>query len=68
MAAGAARFAGVRKQITGPEFILRFNEYNAAQLNIAGAPGYSSGQVRAALEEVFHANHACKAWAFPIRA
>jgi HAE1 family hydrophobic/amphiphilic exporter-1 len=41
------------KQITGPEFILRFNEYNAAQLNIAGAPGYSSGQVRAALEEVF---------------
>jgi hydrophobic/amphiphilic exporter-1 (mainly G- bacteria), HAE1 family len=42
------------KQITGPEFILRFNEYNAAQLNIAGAPGYSSGQVRAALEQVFH--------------
>ncbi len=41
------------KQVTGPEFILRFNEYNAAQLNIAGAPGYSSGQVRAALEEVF---------------
>ena len=41
------------KQITGPEFILRFNEYNAAQLNISGAPGYSSGQVRAALEEVF---------------
>ncbi|HEX4038113.1 MAG TPA: multidrug efflux RND transporter permease subunit [Acidobacteriaceae bacterium] len=42
------------RQITGPEFILRFNEYNAAQLNITGAPGYSSGQVRAALEEVFH--------------
>ncbi|HTV14813.1 MAG TPA: multidrug efflux RND transporter permease subunit [Acidobacteriaceae bacterium] len=41
------------KQITGPEFIMRFNEYNAAQLNITGAPGYSSGQVRAALEEVF---------------
>ncbi|MGC2637050.1 MAG: multidrug efflux RND transporter permease subunit [Acidobacteriaceae bacterium] len=41
------------KQITGPEFITRFNEYNAAQLNITGAPGYSSGQVRAALEEVF---------------
>jgi HAE1 family hydrophobic/amphiphilic exporter-1 len=39
--------------ITGPEFILRFNEYTAAQLNIVGAPGYSSGQVRAALEEVF---------------
>jgi HAE1 family hydrophobic/amphiphilic exporter-1 len=42
------------KQITGPEFIMRFNEYNAAQLNITGAPGYSSGQVRAALEETFH--------------
>ena len=42
------------RQITGPEFILRFNEYNAAQINISGAPGYSSGQVRAALEEVFH--------------
>jgi HAE1 family hydrophobic/amphiphilic exporter-1 len=41
------------KQITGPEFIMRFNEYNAAQLNITGAPGYSSGQVRAALEETF---------------
>jgi hydrophobic/amphiphilic exporter-1 (mainly G- bacteria), HAE1 family len=41
-------------QITGPEFILRFNEYNGAQLNITGAPGYSSGQVRAALEDAFH--------------
>jgi len=41
------------RQITGPEFVLRFNEYNAAQLNITGAPGYSSGQVRAALEDVF---------------
>ena len=40
-------------QITGPEFIYRFNEFNAAQLNITGAPGYSSGQVRKALEEVF---------------
>jgi hydrophobic/amphiphilic exporter-1 (mainly G- bacteria), HAE1 family len=41
-------------QITGPEFIFRFNEFNAAQINITGAPGYSSGQVRKALEEVFH--------------
>ena len=40
-------------QTTGPEFIYRFNEYNAAQLNITGSPGYSSGQVRHALEEVF---------------
>jgi HAE1 family hydrophobic/amphiphilic exporter-1 len=41
------------KQITGPEFILRFNEYNAAQLNIVGTPGYSSDQVRHALEVAF---------------
>jgi len=41
------------KRITGPEFVLRFNEYNAAQINITGAPGYSSGQVRDALEDVF---------------
>jgi HAE1 family hydrophobic/amphiphilic exporter-1 len=41
-------------RITGPEFIYRFNEFNAAQLNITGAPGYSSSQVRKALEEVFH--------------
>jgi HAE1 family hydrophobic/amphiphilic exporter-1 len=41
------------RRITGPEFIFRFNEYNAAQLNIVGAPGYSSGQVRTALEDVF---------------
>ena len=40
-------------QITGPEFIQRFNEYNGAQINITGAPGYSSGQLRSALEEVF---------------
>jgi len=42
------------KQVTGPEFIYRFNEFNAAQINVTGAPGYSSGQVRKALEEVFH--------------
>jgi HAE1 family hydrophobic/amphiphilic exporter-1 len=41
-------------QITGPEFIFRFNEFNAAQINVTGAPGYSSGQVRKALEDVFH--------------
>jgi HAE1 family hydrophobic/amphiphilic exporter-1 len=41
------------KRITGPEFIERFNEYRAAQLNITGAPGVSSGQVRAALEQTF---------------
>ncbi len=41
------------RQITGPEFITRFNEYPAAQINISGKPGYSSGQVRKALEEVY---------------
>jgi multidrug efflux pump len=37
----------------GPEFTLRYNEYRAAQINGAAAPGYSSGQASAALEEVF---------------
>lgn len=41
------------KPIEGPEFTLRFNEYRAAQLNVAAAPGYSSGQAMKALEEVF---------------
>jgi HAE1 family hydrophobic/amphiphilic exporter-1 len=38
---------------SGPEFTMRFNEYRAAQLNIAAAPGVSSGQAMKALEEVF---------------
>jgi len=38
---------------TGPEFTMRFNEYRAAQLNGAAAPGYSSGQAMKALEETF---------------
>src|SRR5580692_5192265 len=29
------------KQINGPEFIQRFNEYNGTQININGHPGYS---------------------------
>ena len=37
----------------GPEFTMRFNEYRSAQINGAAAPGYSSGQAMAALEEVF---------------
>jgi HAE1 family hydrophobic/amphiphilic exporter-1 len=41
------------RRITGPEFTMRYNEYEAAQLNVSGAPGYSSGQVMAALEETF---------------
>jgi HAE1 family hydrophobic/amphiphilic exporter-1 len=38
---------------TGPEFTLRYNEYRASQINVIQAPGYSSGQAMAALEEVF---------------
>jgi len=41
------------KPINGPEFTLRYNEYHAAQINAAAAPGYSSGQAMQALEEVF---------------
>jgi hydrophobic/amphiphilic exporter-1 (mainly G- bacteria), HAE1 family len=38
---------------SGPEFTMRFNEYRCAQLNGAAAPGYSTGQATAALEDVF---------------
>jgi hydrophobic/amphiphilic exporter-1 (mainly G- bacteria), HAE1 family len=37
----------------GPEFILHYDEYPAAQFNGSAAPGYSSGQAMAALEQVF---------------
>jgi HAE1 family hydrophobic/amphiphilic exporter-1 len=37
----------------GPEFTMRYNLYRSAQLNGSAAPGYSSGQAMAALEEVF---------------
>ncbi|MGN6593559.1 MAG: efflux RND transporter permease subunit [Terriglobales bacterium] len=39
---------------SGPEFVMHYNEYTAAQLNITAAPGVSSGQAMAALEQVFH--------------
>src|SRR6195256_5730179 len=38
----------------GPEFTLRYNEYRAAQIFGSAAPGYSSQQATAALEDVFH--------------
>ena len=38
---------------SGPEFTMRFNEYRSAQINGSAAPGYSSDQATAALEEVF---------------
>src|SRR5438876_727880 len=41
------------KSISGPEFTMRYNLYRSAQINGAAAPGYSSAQATAALEEVF---------------
>ncbi len=38
----------------GPEFMMRFNQYRSAQINGSAAPGYSSDQATAALEEVFN--------------
>jgi len=38
----------------GPEFKMRFNEYSSAQIIGSAAPGYSSDQATAALEDVFH--------------
>ncbi|MDB6064027.1 MAG: transporter, hydrophobe/amphiphile efflux family [Pedosphaera sp.] len=37
----------------GPEFLMRYNEYNSAQINGRASPGYSSSQATKALEEVF---------------
>lgn len=37
----------------GPEFTMRYNLYRSAQIIGAAAPGYSSGQAMAALEQVF---------------
>ena len=38
---------------SGPEFTMRYNLYRCAQINGAAAPGYSSNQAMAALEQVF---------------
>ena len=40
------------RRIAGPEYTNRFNLYRAAQVIGSAAPGYSSGQAIAALEEV----------------
>jgi HAE1 family hydrophobic/amphiphilic exporter-1 len=40
------------KRTFGPQFTNRFNVYRAVQVTGAAAPGYSSGQAMAALEEV----------------
>jgi HAE1 family hydrophobic/amphiphilic exporter-1 len=41
------------RQVQGPEFTVRFNEYRAAQINGVLAPGFSSRQGMQALQEVF---------------
>lgn len=38
---------------SGPEFIMQFNQFPAVQIMGAAAPGYSSAQATAALEDVF---------------
>ena len=40
------------KSINGPEYYQRYNIYRAATVNGTAAPGYSSGQAVAAMEEV----------------
>jgi HAE1 family hydrophobic/amphiphilic exporter-1 len=39
-------------RMSGPNFVSRFNLYNAAEMMGASAPGYSSGQAIKAIEEV----------------
>jgi HAE1 family hydrophobic/amphiphilic exporter-1 len=38
---------------TGPEFTMRYNLYQGAQINAGAKPGYSSAQAMHAMEEVF---------------
>jgi len=38
---------------SGAEFVMRYNLFNCVQINASAAPGYSSAQVIAALEDVF---------------
>jgi HAE1 family hydrophobic/amphiphilic exporter-1 len=40
-------------QRSGPGFTMRHNQFQAAQINASTAPGYSSGQAMAALEDTF---------------
>jgi hydrophobic/amphiphilic exporter-1 (mainly G- bacteria), HAE1 family len=41
------------QQRSGPEFVTRFNQFQAVQINGSAAPGYSSNQAIAAVEDVF---------------
>jgi len=38
---------------SGPGFTMRFNQFQSVQINASTAPGYSSGQAIAALEDTF---------------
>ncbi len=40
------------RPINGPQYLERYNVYGAATINGANAPGYSSGQAIAAMEEI----------------
>jgi HAE1 family hydrophobic/amphiphilic exporter-1 len=42
-------------ETTGPEFSMRYNLYQAAQINASAKPGVSSAQAMKAMEDVFHA-------------
>lgn len=42
-----------KENISGPEYIMRYNLYNSAQLMINAAPGYSTTQAMEALEKIF---------------
>ncbi len=41
------------KSTQGPEFTMRYNLHEAAQINASAKPGYSSAQAMKAMEEVF---------------
>ncbi len=41
------------KKTQGPEFTMRYNLHEAAQINASAKPGYSSAQAMKAMEEVF---------------
>ena len=38
---------------SGPEFVMKYNQFKGVQINGSAAPGYSSGQAIAALQDVF---------------
>jgi hydrophobic/amphiphilic exporter-1 (mainly G- bacteria), HAE1 family len=40
-------------QRSGPEFVMKYNQFQCIQINGSAAPGYSSGQAIAALQDVF---------------